>query len=103
MDKSAFNKYMGELKKFNAESTAFNDCARSMFQGGFSEVGFRLMSSYCDLLSEAIGDTFEWVAWYCFENDFGAKKWKAGYDGNEKPIRNLDDLWRLINEGKGRK
>jgi hypothetical protein len=99
MDKQSFKKYMGEIKRFDTESNTLNDHFRAMTDGGFCSVGYWLEGSYCDLLSEAIGDTSEWVAWYCFENDFGAKKHDAGYDGNEKPICNLDDLWRLIQEG----
>ena len=102
MDKQSFKKYMAEIKRFDTESNTLNDHFRAMTQGGFCEVGYSLQSSYCGLLSEALGDSDEWIAWYCFENDFGAKKFEAKYDGKEKPIRNLDDLWRLINEGKKR-
>ena len=87
MDKQSFKKYMGEIKKFDEESDAFNAHVRTMF-GGMCEVGFHLMDSYCSLLSEAVGDSGEWVAWYCFDNDFGTKKFEAGYNGKEKPIRN---------------
>ena len=102
MDKQSFKKYMAEIKRFDTESNTLNDHFRAMTDGGFCEVGYWLQSSFCDLLSEALGDDEAWVSWYCFDNDFGAKKFEAKYDGKEKPIRNLDDLWRLINEGKKR-
>jgi hypothetical protein len=100
MDKASFTKYLNAIKKFNVEADSFNDHLKAISQGGFSEVGFDLLDSYVALLSEAVGDDGDWIAWYCFDNDFGARKLRAGYDGNEKPIRNVNDLWNLIQEGK---
>ena len=47
-------------------------------------------------------DEFEWISWYVFENDCGAKKMKAGYDGKLSKITTPRQLAKLIVEGENR-
>ena len=47
-----------------------------------------------------IGDESEWLSWYVYENDCGARGMEAGYDGRMKPIRTAVDLVRLVEEEK---
>lgn len=41
-------------------------------------------------------DDADWVDWYVYENDSGAKGYEAGYDKNLKPIKTEEDLLELI-------
>jgi hypothetical protein len=100
MDKAKFAYYVDAIKKFNEESNTFNDHIKAISSGGFSDHGFTFLDRYIELLSEAVGDTGDWIAWYCFDNEFGANKWKAGYGKPLKRIKNVNDLWNLIQEGK---
>jgi hypothetical protein len=48
----------------------------------------------------AIGDASGWLAWYWLENDMGNKGMEAGYNGNLKKIRFVDELLELIEQGQ---
>ena len=48
---------------------------------------------------QKIGDDSNWLDWFIFENDCGEKAMEAGYDKNLKPIKTIDDLIELIEEG----
>jgi hypothetical protein len=77
-----------EVHGSNVESPLFNAIENS----------FDAYTEALDLLLGA-GD---WLPWYCAENEMGARGHGAGYDGNIKPISNLEDLWCLIVESRKR-
>lgn len=41
-------------------------------------------------------DDADWLDWYVYDNDSGAKGYDAGYDKNLKPIKTEEDLLELI-------
>lgn len=47
-------------------------------------------------------DQQEWLEWYIYDNDCGAAKMEAGYDGVVTAIKNSRDLAKLIVEGEDR-
>ena len=50
--------------------------------------------------ASAIGDSAgEWLDWFVHDNDCGRKAYEAGYNDNIKPIRTVEDLLDLIEEG----
>ena len=59
-----------------------------------------LEDGYIKAIAELAGDKDQFIDWYIYENDFGRKKYEAGYDGKMKPIKNTRDLLNLIEEGK---
>lgn len=100
MDKDRFTYYLDAIKEFNEESDDFNDHIKAISMGGFSELGFDFLDYFIELLSESVGDTQNWIYWFVFEDEFGANGYEAGYDGGTTPIKTVDDLWQLIEEGK---
>lgn len=52
------------------------------------------MSTAVCALEELIGDHFEILSWYCWENDYGrnALEYSVGSSGPMIPVRTLDDL-----------
>jgi hypothetical protein len=67
------------------------------------ESAWRTFEAYTKTLVELLGATGwpdDWLTWYAYENNMGAKGMKAGYSGKLKPINNLADLCRLIEEGR---
>jgi hypothetical protein len=66
------------------------------------ETVWKVFDSYTQALAVAVGDKGDWLTWYSAENEMGARGHKAGYDGKSKPIKNLNDLWRLIQESSKR-
>jgi hypothetical protein len=76
----------------------------------FFEPCYNTLQALITVVCETIGDNTyapgiidsTWLGWYIYENDCGAKEHEAGYDGKLSPIRNVDDLLALIEEGKNR-
>ncbi|MGB1304036.1 hypothetical protein [Pseudoalteromonas marina] len=60
------------------------------------EAIYSSLSLHLKTLSELIGDDFEWLAWFVWENDCGASGLEAGETGNLKPVRTAKDLTKLI-------
>ena len=64
--------------------------------GPLFEIVWALFGAYTDTLSVEVGDFGGWLEWHASENDMGAGKKKAGYDGQLIAIESLGDLCRLI-------
>jgi hypothetical protein len=47
-------------------------------------------------------DQHDWISWYLFENDCGARKMEAGYDDEISKITTPRQLAKLIVEGEER-
>ena len=55
---------------------------------------------YVSLVSEMIGDTYEWLAWYLNENEVGKAGLIAKINGVETIIDSVDKLMILLLRGK---
>jgi len=55
-----------------------------------------MLGGYIALLSKAAGDDTEMIYWFVHENDCGAKGMEAGFDGDMRKIRTVDDLMWLL-------
>lgn len=53
-------------------------------------------TAYTKCMSKLVGDTEEWLEWYCLENEMGKEQRLVGPKGKTKPIKNLSDLLELI-------
>lgn len=61
-----------------------------------------LCESHVKQVAHRIGDKKEWLEWFMYENDFGARGFEAS-PGDEHPMRKIetiDDLVWLIEESK---
>ena len=66
---------------------------------------WNVFEAYTKVLVELLGAEGwpdDWLTWYAYENDMGAKGMQAGYDGKVKPIKNMGDLYRLIVQARAR-
>ena len=92
---------------------AHHKAVERMFDGITTSIGldingpmfatvWALFDAYTGALAVEVGDSGGWLEWYWSENDMGAKAMAAGYDKKVKPIKNINDLWRLIEESRVR-
>lgn len=102
MTKNDFGKYMAALRQFNYELDCLNSHLNAIAPGAVCEIGGHFLDSYTKLLTEATGDTNDWISWFVWNNEFGGDGLEAGYDGKLKKIKTVSDLWNLIEEGKNR-
>ena len=65
----------------------------------FYESVFKLLDVAVNATASALGDNSEWLVWMIYENECGRRGHEAGYDGQIKPIRTVEDLLDLIEEG----
>jgi len=62
------------------------------FDFPFAETYNRLFENQIKLVSELIGDTAQWVDWFIFENDCGARNMCAIIDGKEIKVKDVKTL-----------
>ena len=65
-------------------------------EGPMFETVYSLFIAYTVTLAVEVGDLGGWLEWHFSENDMGAGKMQAGYDGQLIAIESLGDLCRLI-------
>lgn len=69
----------------------------------FFDTTWRVFDAYTRALSAQLGElSGTWLDWYFADNEMGAGRKDAGYDGKVKPIKNLSDLYGLILMARGR-
>lgn len=49
---------------------------------------------------EKITETEDWIEWFVYENELGAKELEAGYNGQFIAVCSIDDLFTVIDMGK---
>lgn len=91
------------LKTWETHYNAINDKERAFMDGAgmreplpLMEAYWQLFDEYTKFVAEKVGDKGEWLSWYCWENDMGKKRMDAGYNNKLKPIKNLNDLLKMI-------
>lgn len=73
------------------------------FEGPYQQSLFTLMDKYVDAVMQIIGDERQWLSWFIYDNEFGAKGFEAGFldeeietDNQMRNIRTIDDLIWLL-------
>jgi hypothetical protein len=88
MNYNEFTKALHGLKAFIQEREKLQGVLDviSPSSTGVVEFGNSFIDAYMKLLSRALGDENEWVEWFVYENDFGAKGMEVICNGVEYPI-----------------
>jgi hypothetical protein len=102
MTRKELDKHLQIIKDHRAKVSMYRNAVLLLSDGVADDFSYCLECAYIKLVSELAGDTGAWIDWYINENDFGRKKYEAGYNGKMKPIKNTRDLLNLIEEGKKR-
>lgn len=104
MTKEQFVKYMDIIcKRYKELEEMYDDLER--FTGVVSDriINTTSLDPILDMLSEWAGDSNSWIRWYIYEKDCGDREGLeiADKDGSIVPSDSLDDIWSLIQSGKG--
>lgn len=105
MELKEFKERIKAIQQFLGEIDTLNAGLEMIARDAYSEFGGMFLDDYISLLSESVGDKNTWIEWFVFENEFGKKAMEAGYrnEGDKKKlkkIKTVEDLWKLIQEGK---
>lgn len=95
MNKKQFEKDMEKLIKAIKSDTDLCD-ALYKFCGGTIELWG--LDVAIDLMDRIYSPKYCWISWWVMETDMGEREMEAGYNGKNKVIRTIDDLWELIRE-----
>jgi hypothetical protein len=102
MTRKELDEHLNIIKAHRSNVDNYIHAVKQLSEGIAIDYSYDIECAYIKLVSELAGDTGAWIDWYINENDFGRKKYEAGYDGKMKPIKNTRDLLNLIEEGKKR-
>ena len=94
----ALTKWQAAIEKADRVFDPIVDAIGLEPDGALFELVTDLQIEMTEITSFAVGDTEQWLDWYWLENDMGNKGMEAGYDGNLKKIRFLDELLELIEQ-----
>jgi hypothetical protein len=100
MTRKELDRHLSVIKTHRRKVGEYRHAVSRLSDGVADDFSEGLEESYIKLVANIAGDNGRWIDWYIYENDFGRKKYEAGYDGKMKPIKNTRDLLRLIEEGK---
>ena len=102
MEYMEFESYMLTLQKNIVKERELNKHLKNLgiMQDGenFDLLDGRLIDAYINILSIAMKDDNDCIAWFIFDNDFGKKQLRAKGRKKLKKIVTLKQLYNLINE-----
>lgn len=96
---AALQNWQTAYKNLDAVFNSLKLALGVLCEGSLWDAVWFTFERYTEVLAELVGDDSGWLNWYCYENDMGAKGYRAGYGENLRPIEDLDDLLWLIEEG----
>lgn len=81
-------------------SNKLGDAFPNAFQANLLPDNHFLSNALIKVLQEVMNDNENWIAWFCYETDFGNESFRLqAFDENKQPIKmdNAGDLYDFIN------
>ena len=104
MTKEQFIKIMGIIhKRYDALEMLYYDLEKLTGVVSDRIINETSVEPMVGMLAEWVGDTDGWIRWYVFEKEFGNRYEIDAFDrdGSILPSTTYDDIWELIQNGKG--
>jgi hypothetical protein len=102
MTRKELDRYLKVIKTHRRKVSEYRHAVSRLSDGVADDFSEGLEEAYIKLVTKLANDKLNWIEWYIDENDFGRKKYEAGYDGKMRPVKSTRDLLNLIEEGKKR-
>jgi hypothetical protein len=98
MSVEKFTSYMMVIKKHQEKNREAGKALSVFAPSSFIivEIGDELLAAYINLVEEKMGSQSGWIDWFIYENNWGKKKYEAGFKDRLKPIETIIDLYNLI-------
>lgn len=103
------DKALGTLQRwqdmYNNLEAAYSPLEKAFgasYEGELPDAMWRMFDSYTELLGDVLGDTQDWLSWYCYETDMGKKDMRVFIPDvwNHLPVKNVSDLYAVIEASK---
>lgn len=85
-------------KDMDSNIAKFENLVGISFESPFVESIRRLQERDRIITSQIVGDTDEWLDWYCYENSFGADEMTVEISGQSRLVPNIESLLAVIEE-----
>ena len=102
--KERIEKWTDKIERIVKDYRHLTACCDAASDAGVLDVDGNLYTAIWAMFDSMLDmdDHSGWISWYVFENDCGAKKMEAGYDGKLSKITTPRQLAKLIVEGENR-
>ena len=104
MNKTEILKHLVRWEEEYKRANKMSDLLRKLFQTGgeIDSVIWSMFDKYTQTLAVLFDDEFDWLPWYCFENDMGKNNMNIYIEGrrSRKKIGNIKQLAAVL-EKKG--
>jgi hypothetical protein len=94
-------KEISNVREFILQRKRIERGIQTLFDDQFVNVtlGDKFLDDYVKLISKCVGDDYEWVNWFIWENDFGKDARCVYINGVEYPIKTVDQLYKICIKG----
>jgi len=96
-DRALVEKLISEYAEIEERVDELTKVFPLAFESPLIECMWSVFSGKVDIVSGIVGDNGEWISWYIYENKSGKAGLEAGTDENMRKIKDLDDLFWVIN------
>ena len=74
------------------------------YEGELPDAVWGMFDAYTELLAGILGDTQDWLQWYCFETEMGKKNMRVFIPEvwDNAPMKNVSDLYTVIEAAKAK-
>ena len=103
-NKERIDKWEEKIERIIKDYKNLTACCDACFDAGMLDVDGKLYTAIWAMFDNMLDMVHRsgWISWYVFENDCGAKKMEAGYDGKLSKIIKPRHLAKLIVEDENR-
>lgn len=93
-----FERAISDLKSFFKEQEKLDAVLKviSPTSTGVCEFGHSFIDAFIRLGEAALKDEYNWLSWFVFDNEFGAKKLTVSFDGKDYTIANEKDFYDAL-------
>jgi hypothetical protein len=92
-----FYDMMDNIKKHQVEISRLNSgLSQIMNEDVYSGLGGKLLDNYIDLITFFFSDEEDLIAWFVFENEFGAQNLQKEVNGKLISINNEEELFKQL-------
>ena len=101
INKQEIQNFINLSKKLNANFDKLYAIIGVDTESELFDTMFKMHDNYMAMVSDKVGDDFDSLGWYVYENEYGEKAMEAGVKDDMRKIKTIDDLMWLMEVSNG--